>query len=65
MGRQIISTNSQGLAASDASKSALGAIVVAGVVLLLFFAFNSAKLGNRAYDTASPAGVSAPAPAAT
>ncbi len=63
MGRQIISTNSQGLAASDAAKAALGAIVVAGIVLLVFFALNAAKLGGT--PAGAPASMSAPAPAAT
>ncbi len=64
MGRQIINTAGQGLARSDASKGALGAIVAAGIVLLLFFGLNSAKLGHRAGGATAPAAV-APAPMAT
>jgi hypothetical protein len=52
------------LARSDASKGALGAIVAAGIVLLLFFGLNSAKLGHRAGGATAPAAV-APAPMAT
>ncbi len=63
MGRQIINTNGQGLARSDASKGALGAIVAAGIVLLLFFGLNAAKVGRHAPPVGAAA--AAPAPMAT
>jgi hypothetical protein len=64
VGRQIINTGGQGLAASDAAKSALGAIVVAGIVLLLFFGLNAARLGHPPAGAGTPA-AAAPAPMAT
>ena len=54
MGRQIVNTGGQGLAASDALKAAFAAIVVAAVVLLIFFFLNSAQK-NHATAFANPA----------
>lgn len=50
MSRQIVNTAGQGLAQSDALKSAIGAGVTAIVVLLIFFFLNkSGKAQTTSY----------------
>ncbi len=65
MSRPIVNTGGQGLAAADSVKTAIGALVVAIVVLLIFFGLNSAKLGDRSTFTSTGSSMGAPAPAAT
>jgi hypothetical protein len=45
--RQIVNTGGQGLASSDAYKAAFGGLIVAIVVLLIFFGLNKSGLGDR------------------
>jgi hypothetical protein len=64
--RQIVNTGGQGLASSDAVRAAIGGLIVAIVVLLIFFGLNAAKVGDRSGPADSAASsMSAPAPAAT
>ena len=54
MSRQIVNTAGQGLASSDALKTAIGSLVAAVVVLLIFYFLNhtgahAAALGAREY----------------
>lgn len=64
MGRQIVNTGGQGLASSEAVKAAIGMVIVAVVVLLIFYFLNSATK-NRTEAPATGTTMSAPAPAAT
>ncbi len=63
MGRQIVNTNGQGLASSQALKAAIGAGLVAVAVLLIFYFLNTATKNHAAQSARTS--VSAPAPAAT
>lgn len=67
MSRQIVNTNGQGLASSDAVKAAIGGLIVGIVVLLIFFGLNKAGVGDRTpgavYSSGSAMG--APNPEAT
>ena len=65
MSRPIVNTAGQGLASSTALKAAIGAVLVATVVLLIFFALSRAAGQTNGPAAATGAGVSAPAPAAT
>ncbi len=67
MKRQIVKTGGQGLASSDSVRAAIGGLIVAIVVLLIFFGLNSLKVGDRSgpADSAASSSMSAPAPAAT
>jgi hypothetical protein len=63
VGRQIINTEGQGLASSDARRVAFAAIVAAVVVFAAFFGIN-AKM-HHAAGAGSPAAIVSPVPAAT
>lgn len=65
MGRQIINTQGQGLASSDARNAALAAIVAVVIVFAIFFGINAAKLHSHAPGAGAPPSISAPAPGAT
>jgi hypothetical protein len=65
VGRQIINTQGQGLASSDARNAALAAIVAVVIVFAIFFGINATKLHSHAAGTGSPAGIATPAPSAT
>ncbi|GAC1307668.1 MAG: hypothetical protein NVS2B3_05050 [Vulcanimicrobiaceae bacterium] len=64
MSRQIVNTGGQGLASSQAVKAAVGMVLVAVVVLLVFFFLNSAQK-NHGPESQTGTTTSAPAPAAT
>ncbi|MBD5633631.1 MAG: hypothetical protein IAI49_04040 [Candidatus Eremiobacteraeota bacterium] len=65
MSRQIVNTGGQGLASSDSVKAAIGGLIVAIVVLLIFFGLNKSGAGDRSYQGGTGSAMGAPAPAAT
>ncbi len=66
MSRQIVNTAGQGLASSDAVKAGVGGLIVAIVVLLIFFGLNKAGVGDRTVGTGmTSSSTGAPSPAAT
>lgn len=66
MSRQIVNTAGQGLASSDAVKAGVGGLIVAIVVLLIFFGLNKAGVGDRTAGMgAMGSSMGAPSPQAT
>ncbi len=66
MSRQIVNTAGQGLASSDAVKAGVGGLIIAIVVLLIFFGLNKAGVGDRSPGLGTTgSSMGAPAPQAT